>query len=396
MKVTKFSSARLGLGFCLMLMAGSVNAGWTQLNMPRGASRLASEVYDLHMLILWICTAIGFLVFGLILWSVIWHRKSRGVKAASFQHNTTLEIVWTVIPMVTLIAMAVPATRVLIDQRDTSDSALTVQVTGYQWMWGYEYIDEDVQFLSRLDREANRVRQLGSGLDPREVPHYLQNVDNPLVVPTNQKVRFLLTSNDVIHSWWVPEFGWKRDAIPGYINETWVEIEEPGTYRGQCAELCGRDHAFMPIVVVAKPPEEFQAWLEAQRNSSAASNGNGATAQAGVGPAAVEETEAVAEAETLSIDDLISQGETVYQQNCAVCHQPNGQGMGVFPALAGSEFVNGEPRPVVENILNGRGAMPPFAHLSDNEIAAVATFVRNSFGNETGDAVQPADVQAAR
>lgn len=393
MMVTKFSSARLGLGIFLMLMAGSVNAGWTQLNMPRGATRVANEVYDLHMLILWICTAIGVLVFGLILWSVIWHRKSRGVKPASFHHNTTLEIVWTVIPMVTLIAMAVPATRVLIDLRDTSDSDLTVQVTGYQWMWGYEYIDEDVQFLSRIDRDADRARQLRSGIDPREVPYYLQNVDNPLVLPTNQKVRFLLTANDVIHSFWVPEFGWKRDAIPGFINETWVEIEEPGVYRGQCAELCGRDHAFMPIVVVAKPPEEFQAWLEEQRNGAAAANG---AATADAEPAAVEETADVADAEPLSMDDLVNQGQAVFQQECAVCHQAGGQGMGVFPALAGNDFVTGDIGPVLDNIINGQGAMPPFARLSDTEIAAVATYIRNSFGNETGDVVQPADVQAAR
>lgn len=391
MMVTKRLSARLGLGLCLMLIASSATAGWRALNMPRGVTPLSEQVYDLHMLIMWICAAIGALVFGLILWSVFRHRKSRGVEAAQFHHNTSIEIVWTVVPMVILIAMAVPATRTLINMADTSEAELTVKVTGYQWMWGYEYLDHGVQFLSRLDRESDRVRQLGSGLDPRSVDNYLQNVDQPLVLPVNRKVRFLLTSNDVIHSWWVPEFGWKRDAVPGFINEGWAIIREPGVYRGACAELCGRDHAFMPIVVVALEEEEFDEWLAQRRNGGQpSSNSEDSVADAG----SVAE-EAVAE---LSMDELMSRGQQLYSQQCVACHQPNGQGMPpVFPALANSEFVTRSAEAVIQTIVKGRNAMPPFgSQFSDTEIAAVATFIRNNFGNQTGDLVQPADVQAVR
>lgn len=256
------------LGLLLLLAAGPALAGYSQLNMTRGVTEMSGQVYGLHMTIFWITVAIGVVVFGAMFYSIFRHRKSRGVKPAKFHHSTAVEIVWTVIPLAILVGMAVPATRVLIDLNDTSGSEMTVKVTGYQWFWGYEYIDENVQFLSRLDAESDRARQLGSGISPASVPYYLENVDNRLVLPIDTRIRFQITAADVIHSWWVPDFGWKRDAIPGFVNETWTQIDEPGIYRGRCAELCGRDHAFMPIVVEAVEKEKFEAWLIAQRGET--------------------------------------------------------------------------------------------------------------------------------
>ncbi len=237
-----------------------------QLNMTPGVTETSQRVYELHMLILWICVVIGVLVFGAMAYAMVKFRKSKGAVAARWSHNTTAEVTWTVIPVLILVGMAWPATKTLIWMHDTADAEMTVKITGYQWLWRYEYVGTDVNFISRLDRDSDRTRMLGSGLNPAEVAvegenTYLLNVDNPLVLPTNTKVRFVITANDVIHAWWVPALGWKQDAIPGFINEQWTEILEPGTYRGQCAELCGKDHAFMPIVVEAVPREQFDAWL---------------------------------------------------------------------------------------------------------------------------------------
>ncbi len=235
------------------------------LNMSRGVSPFSERVYDLHMLILWICVAIGVVVFGAMFVAMYLHRKSRGHTPASFSHSTRAEVIWTVIPIVILVAMAVPATKTLIFMEQTGDADMTVKITGYQWKWRYDYVEDGVSFLSTLDDASNRARQLGSGVDVNSVPNYLLNVDHPLVLPTGTKVRFLITSEDVIHSWWVPDFGWKRDAIPGFVNEAWVEIRKPGTYRGQCAELCGKDHGFMPIVVEALEPAAYRAWVEQRK-----------------------------------------------------------------------------------------------------------------------------------
>lgn len=256
-------------GLLLLMMAGPAMADLTLINMTQGVTEMSRQVYGLHMTIFWITVAIGVVVFGAMFYSIFRHRKSRGVKPAKFHHSTAVEIVWTIIPLFILVGMAIPATRVLIDLNDTSDAEMTVKVTGYQWFWGYEYIDENVQFLSRLDEESDRARQLGSGISPASVPYYLENVDNRLVLPVDTRVRFQITAADVIHSWWVPDFGWKLDAIPGFVNEAWTQIDEPGIYRGRCAELCGRDHAFMPIVVEAVEKEEFEAWLIAQRGEAA-------------------------------------------------------------------------------------------------------------------------------
>lgn len=239
-------------------------------NMPRGATPFSKDVYQLHNTILGIVTIIGVLVFTAMFTSVIVHRKSKGHEPARFTHSTKAEITWTAIPILILIGMAIPATSVLIDMEDTGGAELNIKVTGYQWLWKYDYIEDDVSFYSALDRDSNRARQIGSETDPREVDNYLLEVDNRLVVPVETRIRFLLTADDVIHSWWVPELGWKRDAIPGMINEAWTYIEEEGIYRGQCAELCGKDHGFMPIVVEAVSKESYREWVESQRDETVA------------------------------------------------------------------------------------------------------------------------------
>lgn len=257
----------------LLAVTTPARADWSLVNMPRGVSSMSGEIYDLHMTVFWWCVAIGAFVFAWIIYSMVKFRKSKGaVPDTTMVHNTTAEVVWTVIPVIILVLMAVPAARTLIKLEDASGTELTVRVTGYQWKWHYEYMDRDVSFFSSIDRASDEARQRGASLRPDEVPHYLLNVDRPLVVPVGTKVRLLLTSRDVIHAWWVPELAIKKDAIPGVVNEMWFEVQpdKPGLYRGQCAELCGRDHAFMPIVVEAKTPEEFEAWLERQRSDAAA------------------------------------------------------------------------------------------------------------------------------
>ena len=240
-------------------------SGWGELNMPRGVTEISRKIYDLHMTIFWVCVAIGVLVFGAMIWSLIAYRKSRGAVAdVTLVHNTKVEFIWTVVPVFILIAMAVPAARTLVEIEDTSKTELTIKVTGFQWGWQYDYLDDGVAFYSHLDRASNAARELLSGIDPNTVDHYLLNVDNPLVVPVATKVRLLITAADVIHSWWVPAFGVKKDAIPGFVNEAWfrVDADQPGLYRGQCAELCGRDHGFMPIVVDVRSKADFAAWLK--------------------------------------------------------------------------------------------------------------------------------------
>ncbi|MBT3548980.1 MAG: cytochrome c oxidase subunit II [Gammaproteobacteria bacterium] len=246
-------------------------AEW-ETNMPRGVTPTSEVAYDLHMLIFYITVVIGILVFSAMLYSIIYHRKSLGHEPAKFHESTKVEIIWTVIPFIILVGMAIPATKALIMMEDTRDSEITVKVTGYQWMWQYEYLEDDVSFFSKIDNESNVARRLGSNVDVKKVKNYLRNVDNAVVLPTNTKVRILLTANDVIHAWWVPELGGKKDAIPGFVNELWVDIKEPGTYRGQCAELCGKDHGFMPIVVHAVSKPEYYKWVGIQKTNKVAKN----------------------------------------------------------------------------------------------------------------------------
>jgi len=252
-------------------------AAWSDLNLRVGITPLSREIHGLHTLVLWICVAIAVVVFGVMIYSIATFRKSKGAVPATFDHNTTAEIVWTVIPVLILVGMAIPAARTLVKIDDASGSEMTVKVTGYQWMWQYEYVGEGVSFYSKLAQDSNFARQLDSGVDPYSVPNYLLSVDHPLVVPQGAKIRVLVTAADVIHSWWVPDFGIKKDAIPGYVNELWFKADKAGTYRGQCVELCGRDHGFMPVVVEVKPRAEFDAWLKDRKAALQAANPTPAT-----------------------------------------------------------------------------------------------------------------------
>jgi cytochrome c oxidase subunit 2 len=288
----------LALTMPVLAWAQSANPEPWQLNMNRGVTSTSINAYEAHMIALWVCVAIGALVFGAMGYAMFKFRKSKGAVAAQFTHNTKAEVVWTVLPILVLIAMAWPATAKLIAMYDTRDAEMTVKVTGYQWMWKYEYLGENVEFTSRIDRDSDRIRQSGAQPNLKDNPNYLLDVDNPLVLPTNTKIRFVVTADDVIHAWWVPALGWKQDAIPGIINEAWTDIQEPGVYRGQCAELCGKDHAFMPIVVNAVPPEEFQQWLASRRPAPAAADPATAVDAAGGTDSGVAPARAAAPDET--------------------------------------------------------------------------------------------------
>jgi cytochrome c oxidase subunit 2 len=294
------------LVFALAASAGALpvyaESGWNQLNMTRGVTHISREIYALHMRIFWICVWIGVVVFGLMIWSIVNYRKSKGaVPDVTLVHNTKVEFAWTIVPIIILVVMAVPAAKTLIEIEDTTKSELTIKVTGFQWGWEYDYLDDGVAYYSRLDHQSDAARELASGIDPHTVPHYLLNVDHPFVVPVGTKVRLLVTGADVIHSWWVPAFGVKKDAIPGFVNEAWFEIDndKPGLYRGQCAELCGRDHGFMPIVVDARSKEDFAAWLKqkaAEQKEAAAPSTPAATPAATAGDAPAAAPTAVAAA----------------------------------------------------------------------------------------------------
>lgn len=268
----KMVKRALAAGATLLIGSTPVLAAWSDLDLRVGVTDLSREIHGLHTLILWICVAIAVAVFGVMIYSIATFRKSKGAVPATFDHNTTAEVVWTVIPVLILVGMAIPSARTLVRIDDASGSELTIKVTGYQWMWQYEYVGEGVSFYSKLAEDSNFARQLDSGIDPYSVPNYLLDVDQPLVVPEGVKVRVLVTAADVIHSWWVPDFGIKKDAIPGYVNELWFRSDKTGTFRGQCVELCGRDHGFMPVVVEVKPRAEFDAWLEARKSAMQAAN----------------------------------------------------------------------------------------------------------------------------
>lgn len=251
-----------------LLTVSTAKAEW-EVNLREGVTDISMLIYDLHMYVFWICVAIGVVVFAAMIAAMVKFRKADGAEPATWSHNTYAEIIWTVVPILILIAMAIPAARALVQIEDTRDTEMTIKITGYQWKWQYEYLGEDISFFSTLDEASNAARILGADIDPRSVDNYLLNVDRPLVVPVDTKIRYLLTASDVLHAWWVPDFAVKKDAIPGFINEGWFKVNETGTYRGQCAELCGKDHGFMPIVVEVLPKEDYAAWLDAQRNGAA-------------------------------------------------------------------------------------------------------------------------------
>lgn len=372
MKITKRLLAGLALAFC-----GSAQADYA-LNLPVGVTETSREIHDLHMLILWICVAIGIFVYGMMIYSIMHHRKSKGAVPAQFHENTKLEILWTLIPFLILFAMAVPATQVMIKAYDTSAADMTIKITGYQWKWRYTYLDEGIDFFSSLDAKSNEARQLDSKIDPTTVDHYLLNVDNPLVVPVGKKIRILLTAADVLHAWWVPEFGWKKDAIPGFVTDGWIKVDKAGTYRGQCAELCGRDHGFMPIVVIAKAEDEYKQWVAEQKSRKEATKAD--------------------TAKTYGMQELMAKGQEVYNTNCAACHMANGEGIpGNFPAIKGSAVATGPMEEHVKLVLKGKGGMPAFDEILDSvDLAAVITYQRNAFGNNKGDMIQPGELQAQK
>lgn len=363
--------ALAGLG--LMSAAGLAGAAY-DLNLRPGVTPISREVFDLHMLILWVCIIIGIVVFGAMFYSIIRHRKSKGAVAAKFHESTTVEILWTIVPFLILIGMAIPATKTLIAMEDTRNSDVSIKVTGYQWKWQYDYLDDGVSFFSTLSTPKEEIYDRAD-----KNPNYLLEVDNPVVVPVNRKVRLLITSNDVIHAWWVPDLGMKKDAIPGFVNEMWFSADTPGTYRGQCAELCGKEHAYMPIHVKVLSQADYSAWVDGKKKAMAA--------------LADDPTK------EWQLAELIARGEKVYNANCAACHQASGMGAGPIKPLVGSAIVlDADKGKQIATLLNGaaNGAMPAWKQLSDTELAAVITYTKNSWTNKTGQIVQPKEVVAAR
>jgi len=374
----KKRSAGLMSVFTAALLSMQPAAAEFGLNMRRGVTDISNEIYGLHMMVLYLCIIIASVVFGAMFYSMFKHRKSKGHKAATFHESTLVEILWTIIPFAVLIAMVIPATKTLVAMEDNSASDLTIKVTGYQWKWKYEYMDGDAKGVSFFSSLSTPRDQIENKAEKGE--NYLLEADNPLVIPTNKKVRFLITSNDVIHAWWVPDFAVKQDAVPGFVNEAWTIVNEPGMYRGQCAELCGKDHGFMPVNVVAKDEVAYLDWAAEQKSA----------AEALANAADKEWTK----------EELIAKGEQVYAKNCVSCHQANGQGLpGVFPAIAGSPVAIGPLEGHMDIVMNGKAgtAMQAFAgQFDDLDIAAVISYERNAFGNNTGDFVQPKQIKANR
>lgn len=365
---------------CLVLMAfglETAHADYT-LNLMQGVTQLSHELYDLHMLILWICVFIGIAVFGTMFYSIYHHRKSKGHQAEQFHENTTVEIIWTIIPTIILISMAIPSTKAVMDLDKVQDSDMTIKVTGKQWYWEYEYLDSGVKFESHLDEASEKAHRMSDTINPRTVANYLLNVDKPLVVPVKKKIRFLFTAGDVIHSWWVPDIGWKKDANPGFVNEAWTSIDQPGVYRGQCTELCGRDHGFMPIVVIAMEQDQYDKWVKTT----------------------VAELSQPVDLSKRSHPELMAQGESVYLKNCVGCHQIDGKGISAwYPALAQSKVVLGPATSLMGFITNGiqnprdsgKQSMPSFKKLPADQMAALVTYLRNApiMNNNVKDDIQP-------
>ena len=372
--------ARSLTGLFLTAVGGGLAHAEMRLNLQQPETIIAHEIYELHTVILLICVVIFIVVFGAMFYALWKHRKSVGHRAEQFHENTTVEIIWTVIPFLILIGMAIPATRTVLAMKDSSSPDMTIKVTGFQWKWRYDYLDEDIGFYSTLTTPLEQIENHAP-----KGEHYLLEVDNALVVPIGKKVRVLITANDVIHAWWVPAFGVKQDAIPGFVRDSWFKVDQAGTYRGQCAELCGKDHGFMPIVVEAVDEGKYKEWVAQQQSKKSQTS---AAAAADVN-------------KTYTLDELKSEGEKVYGKTCVACHQANGQGMPpTFPSLAGGKIATGPIAGHIDIVVNGSKKNPAMVawknQLSDLEIAGVITYERNSFGNKVGDMVQPKDIAAAR
>ena len=369
--------------FSAMLPMPSVLAAtdnW-QMNMYKGVTPVSKDIYDLHMIAITICAVIGIVVFSVMFYSLFHHRKSKGYTPATFHVNTRLEIIWTIIPFLILIGLAIPATKVLIRQDDSSQSDVTIKIVGYQWKWQYQYLDQGISYFSNLSTPYNQIQNKAP-----KGQWYLLEVDKPLVLPINKKIRFIVTSNDVVHSWWVPELGIKRDAIPGFMHEAWARIEKPGVYRGQCAELCGINHGFMPIVVEAVSEEDFAKWVSEQTTVT--------------DKYAATKSQPAAQA-IMTRAELMTLGKEKYNLICSACHQANGKGIPpLYPALKNSSISVGKPiSRHIALILNGvpGSAMQPYKdQLTNEEIAAMTTYERNAWGNNTDDVIQPADVAKVR
>jgi len=351
-----------------------------QLNMPVGVTKIAQEQHFLHTVMMILCTVIFLAVFAVMFYSIWKHRKSVGHKAANFHESVVVEVIWTIVPFVIVILMALPATKVLVAQKDTTNADLTVKATGYQWKWGYDYIageGEGLGFISTLDSSHRAMSDAGA---KGEMPvDYLLKVDNPLVVPVDKKIRVITTANDVIHAFAVPQFGIKQDAIPGFVRDTWFRAEKVGDYYGQCQELCGKEHAYMPIHVKVVSAADYTAWVDVKRKEAAAKLDD---------PSKV-----------WALPEMLVRGEKVYAANCAACHQANGKGAGPIKPLDGSaKVLDADHTDQINVLLKGQnnGAMPSWKQLSDTDIAAVATFTKNSWSNKTGQLVQPAEVKAER
>jgi cytochrome c oxidase subunit 2 len=344
----------------LLIFSVPAKTDWFALNMTRGVTDISNEVFELHMLIFWICVAIGVVVFSVMFYSMYAHTKKKNPVAASFHENHKVEIAWTIVPFLILIAMAIPASKTLVKIYDDEAGDLNIQVTGYQWKWQYNYLEDDVSFFSNLSTDMDEINNL--------VPkgeNYLQEVDEMVVIPVGKKVRFLITANDVIHSWWMPAFAIKQDAIPGFVNTAWTKVDKPGIYRGKCTELCGKNHGFMPIVVKVVEQSEYDEWVSGKKE------------------AAMKMAELTTKDWTA--EELVARGESVYAVNCVACHQTNGQGIpGIFPALAGSDIVLNDKERNIEILMEGvqGAAMNSFNYLSEVELAAVITYTRQSWGNE--------------
>jgi cytochrome c oxidase subunit 2 len=362
------------IGLMLILMVGNaVDA--SSINLRKGVTEVSRTIYDLHMMVFWICVVIGIGVFSVMFYSIYKHRKSKGHVAAQFHESTLVEVIWTVIPFIILIVIAVPGTKALIKLKDVGGGDMTVKITGYQWMWQYDYLEDNVSFFSKLKTPRREIYN-----QQEKDKNYLLEVDNEVVLPINRKIRFLITANDVIHSWWVPDLGVKQDAIPGYVNEAWARIEKPGIYRGQCAELCGRGHGFMPIVVRAVEPAEYDKWIAAQKK--------------------IAQTEAQAANHERTQHELTAKGEAIDNNTCASCRQVNGEGLKeMLPAIKDSTVATGDTAEHVNVVMNGRPGttMAPFgAQLNDVQIASLVTYQRNAWGNNTGDVIQPSMIKALR
>ncbi|WP_309637754.1 cytochrome c oxidase subunit II [Methylibium sp.] len=380
-------AARFGLGLAASFATTAALAvkdlpggpAVNQLDLHPAVTRIAVEQQWLHYFMLVLCTVIFIAVFGVMFYSIFKHRKSKGAKPANFHESTLVEIVWTTVPFIIVIAMALPATKVVVAMKDTTNADVTIKATGYQWKWGYDYIKgegEGIAFVSTLDTTHRLASDSGH---PPPMDDYLLKVDNPLVVPVNKKVRIITTANDVIHAFMVPAFGIKQDAIPGFVRDTWFRAEKTGDFYGQCAELCGKEHAYMPIHVKVLSADDYADWVEVKKKELAA--------------------KADDPAKVWQLPEMVARGQQIYGTNCAACHQANGKGGGAIKALDGSPVVlDADKAKQIAVLLNGQngGAMPPWKHLSDTEIAAVITYTKNNWSNQTGQIVQPADIVAAR